>query len=221
MKKRLVIVGGKGSGQIAMSVFEAVNSVRPEWTIEGFLNDIVNVGDYFGRYKVVGTSDEVKNFVNKGYYIHYTLHLNARNKYDRVNNFQSFNIPTEANATAIHPAAYINPDSEIGDGVLILPNVSTSFSPKIGNFVHIYTGAFIGHDSIIRDYVTIAAHAVVGARITINEGAHIGLNSSIKEDITIGRYSIVGMGSVVIRDTEDFEVVAGNPAKKINQLNIS
>jgi acetyltransferase EpsM len=221
MKKRLVIVGGKGSGQIAMSVFEAVNAVRPEWQIEGFLNDIVPVGEYFGRYKVVGTSDEIKDFVSKGYYVHYTLHLNAKNKHDRVNKYQSYTIPLEANATAIHPSAYINPDSDIGHGVLILPNVSTSFSPKIDNYVHIYTGAFIGHDSVVHDYVTIAAHAVVGARININEGAHIGLNSSIKEDITIGKYSIVGMGAVVIRDTEDFSVVAGNPAKKINQLNIS
>jgi len=216
MKKRLVIVGGKGSGQIAMSVFEAVNEISQEWKIEGFINDIVNVGKYFGKHKVVGTTNEILDFVNNDYYIHYTLHLNAKNKYDRVNKFKSLNIPLEANATAIHPRAYINPETEMGNGVVILPNVSTSFSPKIGNFVHIYTGAFIGHDSAIHDYATIAAHAVIGARINVNEGAHIGLNASIKEDINIGKYSIVGMGSVVVRDTDDFSVVVGNPARKLD-----
>ena len=218
MKKRLVIVGGKGSGQIAMSVFEAVNELNQEWKIEGFLNDIVNVGEYFGKYKVVGTTDEITDFANIGYYIHYTLHFNAINKYARVNKFKSLNIPLEANATAIHPKAYINPETKIGNGVLILPNVSTSFSPKIGNFVHVYAGAFIGHDSVIHDYATVAAHAVVGARINVNEGAHIGLNACIKEDINIGKYSVIGMGSVVIRDTEDFSIVVGNPAKRVGYL---
>ena len=218
MKKRLVIVGGKGSGQIAMSIFEDVNKITQEWEIEGYLNDIVKVGEFFSKYKVLGTSDEVIDFVNRGYYIHYTLHFNAKNKYKRANKFKSFNIPLEANATAIHPKAYINPETEIGNGVVILPNVSTSFGPKIGNFVHIYAGAFIGHDSVIHDYATIAAHAVVGARINVNEGAHIGLNACIKEDINIGKYSVIGMGSVVIRDTEDFSIVVGNPAKRVGYL---
>ena len=221
MKKRLVIVGGKGSGQIAMSIFEDINKITQEWEIEGYLNDIVKVGAYFGRYKVLGTSDEIIDFVNKGYYLHYTLHFNAKDKYQRVNKLRNLNIPLEAHATAIHPKAYINPETKIGKGVLILPNVYTSFGPEIGNFVHIYAGALIGHDSVIHNYATIAAHAVIGARINVNEGAHIGLNACIKEDITIGKYSIVGMGSVVIKDTEDFSIVAGNPAKKVKNLKVN
>ncbi len=218
MRKKLVIAGGKGSGQLAMSVFEAVNEVTGEWEIEGYLNDIVEVGGYLGRHKVAGTSDEVVDFVEKGYHVHYTFHLNAKNKFERVRKFQGLKIPAEANATAIHPRAVIDPDTRIGHGVVILPNVVTSFGPSIGNFVHVYAGALIGHDSEIGDYVTVAAHSVIGARIHIGEGAHIGLNSSIREDIRIGRYSIVGMGAVVIKDTEDFSIVGGNPARVIGDL---
>lgn len=215
MKKRLVIVGGKGSGQIAMSVFEAVNEKTQEWEIAGYLNDIVNVGEYLDRHKVIGTSDEIMDFVNNGYHIHYTLHFNAKNKLERVKKFKSYNIPLEANAAAVHPKAVIDPDTELGNGIVVLPNVCTSFGPKIGNFIHIYAGALIGHDSTIHDYATIAAHSVIGARTNVNEGAHIGLNSCIKEDITIGNYSIVGMGAVVVKDVEAFSIVAGNPAKQI------
>ncbi len=215
MKKRLVIVGGMGPGQIAMSVFEAVNEKTQEWEIAGYLNDIVNVGEYLDRHKVVGTSDEIMNFVNNGYHIHYTFHFNAKNKSERVKKFKSYNIPLEANATAVHPKAVIDPDTELGNGIVITPNVYTSSCPEIGNFIHIYGGAFIGHDSIIHDYATIAARSVIGARINVNEGAHVGLNSSIREYITIGKYSIVGMGAVVVKDVEDFSIVAGNPAKVI------
>ncbi len=218
MKKRLIIVGGKGSGQIAMSVFEDVNKIKETWKIEGYLNDIVKAGDYFGRYKILGRSEEVADFARKGYYVHYALHVNARDKYERVMKFQSYDIPLEANASAIHPTAYINPDTEIGYGVVIFPYVVTSFGPTIGNFVHVYSSALIGHDSTIGDYCTVAAHAAVGARINVQEGAHVGLNSCIREDISIGKYSIIGMGSVVIKDTEDFSIVAGNPAKPIGRV---
>ncbi len=218
MKKRLLIVGGHGSGEIAMSVFEDVNQVTDEWIIEGFLTDIKNPGEYLGKHKVIGTTAEVSEYVNKGYYIHYTLHLNAKNKHERVQKFRSLNIPLEANATAIHPRAFINPGTKVGYGVLALPFAASSFGPAIGNFVHIYTNGFVGHDSVISDFTTVAAHSVIGGRIMLHEGVHVGLNSSIREDVTIGQYSIIGMGAVVINNFEDFSVIAGNPAKQIKKL---
>lgn len=215
MKKRLIIVGGHGSGEIAMSVFEAANQISKEFIIEGYLNDIRNPGEYFGKYKVLGSSEQLIDFVNKGYYIHYTLHFNAKNKRERVEKFNSLKIPFESHASAIHPLAYINPSTKIGRGVLMLPFSATSFGPQIGNFIHIYTNGFIGHDSVIEDFTTIAAHSIVGGRVIVKKGAHVGLNASIREDITIGEYSVIGMGSVVTKDVKKHSVVAGNPAKEI------
>lgn len=77
MKKRIVIVGGIGPGQIAASIFEDMNKVVDEWVVEGFLNDVVPIGDYFGKFKVLGGSEEVADFVNKGYYIHYAMHIRS------------------------------------------------------------------------------------------------------------------------------------------------
>ncbi len=218
MKKRLVIAGGKGSGQIAASVFEDVNRVKDEWIIEGYLNDIVEPGQSFGKYKVLGTSDEVADFVEKGYYLHYAFHFNSKNKFERVKKFEEFKIPLEANATAVHPAAFINPETKIGHGVVICAHVVTSFAPAIGNFVHVYSSSLLGHDCVIGDYATVAAHSVVGARVEVATGAHIGLNSCIREDVRIGEYAIIGMGSVVLNDVEDFGIAVGNPAKQIGTV---
>ena len=46
-------------------------------------------------------------------------------------------------------------------------------------------------------------------------GSYIGANSSIIGGISIGKWSIVGMGSVVIKPVNDYEIVAGNPARVI------
>jgi len=218
MKKRLIIVGGHGSGEIAMSVFQEANIVTDEWIIEGYLNDIIVPGELLGKYPVLGPSDAVKEYVDKGYYIHYALHFNAKNKEERVAKFVSYNIPLEANATAIHPRAYLDPSTEIGYGSLICANAATSFGAKIGNFIHLYTNSFLGHDSLLEDYTTQTAHSVIGGRNIIGLGAHIGLNSTTREDIHIGKYAIVGMGSVITKDVVEYNVVAGNPARILYSL---
>jgi len=215
MKKRLLITGGYGSGMITASLFEDINEISDEWIIEGFLTDIKKKGEYLGKYKVVGSTDEIKDYVNKGYYISYTLHCTTKNKYERIQKFKALNIPLEANATGIHPLAYISPSTKLGYGVIALPYASTSFAPEIGNFVNLYPHSYIAHDSVIGDFSMLTAHSVVGARVKVGEGVHIGLNSSIREDLIIGKYSIIGMGSVVTKNIDDNEIAAGNPAKII------
>ncbi len=54
--------------------------------------------------------------------------------------------------------------------------------------------------------------------IRIKKGAWIGAGASIMAGVTIGKYAIVGAASVVTHDVEDYEVVAGNPAKVIRIL---
>ena len=81
------------------------------------------------------------------------------------------------------------------------------------DFVHVYTSAFIGHDTIVKKFSTVAAHSIIGGRVTIEEGCHVGLNSSIREDICIGKYSIIGMASNVLKSFDDNSIIVGNPAK--------
>ena len=47
----------------------------------------------------------------------------------------------------------------------------------------------------------------------MKEGASIGVNSVLLAGIVVGRYAMVGAGSVLTNDTQDFELVYGNPAK--------
>jgi len=218
VKKRLIIVGGTGPGQIASAVFEDMNKINDEWIVEGFLNDVMQPGEYFGKYKVLGASQELSDFIAKEYCIHYALHINAKAKEQRVNWIKDMKIPNELLATAIHPTAYIMEGTIIGAGSLLAPYAITSFGAKIGMYCHVYSNAFLGHDCDIKDYATIAAKSVVGARVIVDEGAHVGLNSCLREDIIIGKYSIVGMGAVVINNMEPYTIYVGNPAKMIGNV---
>jgi sugar O-acyltransferase (sialic acid O-acetyltransferase NeuD family) len=218
VSKRLVVVGGHGSGEMAMSIFEAVNELSNEWTIEGYLTDIRQPGEYLGQHSVLGGTDEVLDFVDRSYHVHYALHLNAKHKWDRVRLLQSLQIPDEAHATCVHPSAHVDPSVKVGRGVAIDALVGVSVNAIVGNHVHMYQHAFLNHESVLGEYVTVAPQAAIGARVTADEGAHIGLGASLREDTSVGRYAIVGMGAVVLDDVEPFQVVGGNPAREIGQI---
>lgn len=59
-----------------------------------------------------------------------------------------------------------------------------------------------------------------GKDINIGEECWIGMNSVILPGVTLGNHTIVGAGSVVTKSFPDgYIVIAGNPAKKLKELN--
>ena len=122
----------------------------------------------------------------------------------------------------IHLPAKLYGDYKIGDGT------------TIGSFCDI--GGKIGKNCKIQCHVSIPPLTVIeddvflgpGVKIAndrqmdsnlkgtiIKKGAKIGMGALIGAGLTIGEKSIIGMGAVVLHDTFEGEVWAGNPAKLI------
>ena len=106
------------------------------------------------------------------------------------------------NNTQINPFTVIYGGSgvEIGDNVMIAPHVMIAAGNH--NFRNIdipmrFAGSFSKGKIIIEDDVWIGANVVVTDAVRIKKGA------------------IIAAGSVVIKDVEEYDVVAGVPAKKI------
>jgi maltose O-acetyltransferase len=58
------------------------------------------------------------------------------------------------------------------------------------------------------------------APIKIEQGAWIGAGAIVLPGVTIGARSVVGAGSVVTKDVEECQVVAGNPARVIGSTKV-
>jgi len=213
--KSVVVMGGKGIGVIAAHVIDDL----PDMQFLGFLNDGKKEGDTEGKYKkllVVGKSDDVHNFISdKKVFVllAYKTMKKERLMWDKLVNLD---IPREKFINVIHPTAYIPTDyCEIGQGVLMAPYVQLSVDTKISDNCLLLANSFIGHDSTLDRYVSVANHATVGARVLIERGCHIGTNSTIRQGVKIGEFSIIGMGSVVLQDVPPNSIVVGNPGKVI------
>lgn len=213
--KKLIIIGGMGNGTVAASTVEDINFKRKEWEIVGFLNDFEI--QPINNYPVIGKIERntVQKFLkDENVYFFYTL-ISTKLNFNYIHKLIDLKIPRKRFATIIHPTAAVSKFAKIGFGVSIQPFVSVGPNVVIADHIQIYAQSLIGHNSTLDNYSYVANNSCIGAHVHLKEGAYLGTNCSILENITIGKWGLVGIGTVVIKDVDDYSKVVGNPARVI------
>ena len=103
----------------------------------------------------------------------------------------------------------------IGEGSIITSGVIITCNVKIGMHVQLNLNTTIGHDNIIKNYVTTAPAVNISGSCCIGQNVYLGTGALVREDINIVKNSIIGMGSVVVKNIDESGTYVGNPAKKI------
>lgn len=116
---------------------------------------------------------------------------------------------------AIHPAAIVAEDVQLGLGTVLMAGVVVNTGAVIGKHVILNTGALIDHDCHIEDYVHISPNVALAGNVMIGEGTHIGIGASIIQGVSIGKWATIGAGAVIIRDVPDYATVVGVPGRII------
>jgi len=106
-------------------------------------------------------------------------------------------------------------NNEIGDNCFILEDNTIQPFTKIGNNVVLWSGNHIGHHGEIKDHVTVTSHVVMSGHCTLEENCFLGVNATLKDGITLAKGTLAGMAAVITKNTEEWSVYVGNPAKKI------
>ncbi|MBN2399612.1 MAG: NeuD/PglB/VioB family sugar acetyltransferase [Candidatus Aminicenantes bacterium] len=213
MAKKIIILGGIGNGSvIAAAIVDANRRGNREWEFMGYLNDRIEAGGNIESWTVLGKLADWEHFAGKDCYFINTIYR-IDGQQQRIDLFESLNIPGDKLATFIHPLSYIAPNARLGPGTVLMPFAAVSASSVLGQGCLVMVGATVLHNTIIGNYCHLAAQCCVGANTSIAEGVHIGLNASTRENLSIGKNSTLGMGSVLTKDMGENEIWAGNPAR--------
>lgn len=106
-------------------------------------------------------------------------------------------------------------DRNIGNNCFILENNTVQPFTFIGNNVVLWSGNHIGHHGIIEDHVTFTSHVVMSGHCKIGENCFLGVNATLRDGINLAKGTLVGMAAAVTKNTEEWGVYIGNPAKKL------
>lgn len=123
--------------------------------------------------------------------------------------------------------------ARIGDGVIFRPRTRVKFPWKLevgddcwigeGVWIHNQDQVTLGHDVVVSQdtMITTGSHAhrrdmgLITRPVVIEPGAWVTSRCMVTGGVTVGRSALVGPQSVVMRDVEPGEHVAGNPLQHV------
>jgi len=204
--KDIVIRGSGGLAREIAFLIERINQEKAKWNLLGYI-DIKDMGKVKYGYEVLGDDSWFEKTKN----INCVIAIgdpNARFKvYQQIRHY-NLNFPN-----IIHPKAIMGKDIEMGYGNIITSPSGFTAGISIGNFC-IFNGlCIIGHDVVIKDFVSLMTFTAISGSVVINTKSFIGTGAVLIPGIIIGKESIVGAGAVVLKNVKDGCTVFGNPAK--------
>jgi UDP-2-acetamido-3-amino-2,3-dideoxy-glucuronate N-acetyltransferase len=127
----------------------------------------------------------------------------------------------------IMSGAKIGERCNIGQNVVVSPDVILGANCKVQNNVSIYTGVICDEDvflgpSMVFTNVINPRSAVLRRdqylTTHVGRGASIGANATIVCGHDIGEFAFIGAGAVVTKHVPAYALVVGNPAKQIGWM---
>ena len=123
----------------------------------------------------------------------------------------------------VSAGARIGERCNLGQNVFIGADVVVGSNVKIQNNVSVYPGAVIEDDvflgpSCVLTNVTNPRSQVVRhslyEKTLFRRGCSVGANATVVCGVTLGRYAFIAAGAVVAKDTPDYAMMVGVPARQ-------
>ncbi|HEX5854428.1 MAG TPA: NeuD/PglB/VioB family sugar acetyltransferase [Thermoanaerobaculia bacterium] len=116
-------------------------------------------------------------------------------------------------ATAVHPTAVVHPSCRIGPGSVVFAGAVIQPDSILGEHVIVNTAASIDHDCRVGAFSHLGPGVRLCGSVTLGEGALLGVAAAAVPGSRIGEWSVVGAGAVVTKYVEPGLTVVGIPAR--------
>lgn len=215
MNRDIAIFGAGGFGREVLTIIDAINAVKPTYTMIGFFDDGLQIGTCINGYQVLGGTHELEKW-NSGLDIVIAIgNPNVKAKIVNTLKNRNLNFPT-----IIHPMAIIGDPKQIniGKGGIICAGCIVTTNILIGDFVILNLGCTVGHDTVIGDYSSFMPSVNLSGEVNVGEMVYVGTGAKIINQLSIGKNTIIGAGAVVSKSLPSNCTAVGVPAKIIKLL---
>lgn len=109
-------------------------------------------------------------------------------------------------ASYLHPSFMVHDEVSLGEGCIVLDNVSVHVGCLLGTATFISSNVNIGHDCQIDQGCWINSGVAVAGGCHIKAQSFLGVNACVAHGVVIGARNFIGANTLVARPTGDDEV---------------
>ena len=204
-QRNLILIGGGGHCKSVIDVAESAG-----YNIIGILDIPENIGKSVLDYKVIGTDDDIPQFVDKAEFI-ITVGF-IKSPAIRMRIFDKVREAGGKLATIIASTAHVSRYASLGEGTVVMHQAVVNAGARIGENCIINTFCNIEHDAVIGDQCHISTGTMVNGDCKVGKMCFIGSQSVLANGISICDDVIVGAGSLVRKNILKPGIYSGNPA---------
>lgn len=210
--KDLIIIGASGFGREVAWAVERINRAEPVWNFLGFLDDDDGIqGTAINGYRVLGKTSDIGKYPD----VYFVVAIGASRIREKIVKNIITDNPNIMFGTIIDPSVEMSNLVTIGEGTIICAHTIITVNIEIGSHVIINLDCTIGHDSELKDFVTLYPSVNVSGMTSIGYAVELGTGMQIIQGKSVGDYSIVGSGAVVVKNIPAKCTATGVPAKPI------
>ncbi len=191
----ILLIGGGGHCKSCIDVIEQEGKYR----IAGIVDMQENVGKSLMGYPVIGTDDDLPNFVQQFQNTLVTVGQ-IRSASKRI---KLFNQLKELNAifpVIISPRAYVSRHATIQEGTIVMHHAVINAEANIGTNCIINSKALIEHETKIGNHCHISTGAKVNGQVVVKNECFVGSGATLINNISITEKVIIPAGSTVFKN---------------------
>jgi sugar O-acyltransferase (sialic acid O-acetyltransferase NeuD family) len=208
--KQLLIIGARGFGRETFFLAKQCLGYGTAFTIKGFLDDKADALAGLPGYAPIISS--VENYVVQTNDVFTCALGSVKQKRHYV---EMIKYKGGIFQKLIHSSAIVSPNTVIGEGCFICPNVQITVDVRIGDYTTITSNSLIGHDAKIGNYCHLGAFTFLGGHTELDDGVTLHPGAKVVPCKKVGAWATVGIGSVVLSNVKPGVTVFGVPAMPI------
>ena len=208
----LLIYGAGGFGREIACLLKAINLIKSQWNLIGFIDDGIEPG-LSNRYGVVLGGLSFLNTYPQNVAVVFSIASPTilQTLVSSITNpLVSFPHIIAPNANIFDPDAF-----SVGKGNVLFFGCRISCDVQISDF-NLFNGfVSLGHDVTMGSFNVLGPSTRVSGNATVGDSNFFGIQSIVLQGLKIGDHTRIGPNSVVIRNTKNNSLYYGNPAKRV------
>jgi len=210
-----------GAGGFAKELLQILVSDKYNCNKENlfFFDDINDASGkkLFGRFTILNSLDQVKEVFQR---LSPSFSLGIGYPFSRYKMYRKFVEIGGKPKTIIDSSSSVGSfETNLGNGVIIMQEVTVSNDIKIGKGCLINANVMVGHDSVMGNFCDIAPGAIITGHCKLGDYVQIGTGVILLPGVKVGQNSIISAGSVISQNIpENSKVVGTIPSRIVERL---